>query len=84
MDEIELICKCGGELSPCYVGWHCNDCDFLWTEVYDWMKPAPREFSPAQQAIIDAAHADDNSPRHVNCDGAPDGGHSAECRASEK
>ena len=80
MDERELICKCGGEIWD-FGEYKCRACGISWYEVQDWMKPAPREFSPAQQAIIDAAVDDANHPRHANCDGAPDGGHSATCLA---
>lgn len=64
-EEMELICKCGGYLGNSLIGdefaFRCGDCGRYWLDIEDWMKypAAPeREFSPSQQALIDAAHAE--------------------------
>lgn len=60
----ELTCKCGGELTAKLIGdecaLRCRDCGRLWLNEEAWMRQAApaREFSPEQQAIIDAAHAE--------------------------
>lgn len=41
------------------------------------------EFNKQFQNAMIEAEIESEDPRHENCDGAPDGGHSEECRAME-
>ncbi len=39
MNEMELTCKCGGEIVVTKENLVCRRCRNYWDEVEDWMKP---------------------------------------------